>query len=400
MDRIKLDSSPTPEISFSRVAGSLRVKGWDRSEIRADSDKEDTLSIDLINDKLSVRCESGCLFRAPMESTLLIERVDGDLMVKSIENRIQAERVDGQFLAKNIGPIKIERVKGNFNISHTEGDLECATIDASASIQDVEGTITIENVKGNLTIKGFSAGISASTKGNATLRLETQPEGTYSIKANGNIKCHLSPGTSASISLSSKAQQIKLDAFGTKETINAREHEIKVGEGESTITLEANGYIDLSAPLHEDADWAFEFDFDDDISSMAGDISHVVTEQIEAQMDLLSERINEITANIPGTSAFINDRTKQKLEARRKQLERKLSRVEQQATIKARTKSRRNRPSTYQYTRETTSDPVTDEERQKVLEMLQNQQISVSQAEILLAALEGRESDISSNNPE
>jgi len=45
MDRINLPTPESPEIKFTRIYGSLRIKGWDRFELRADSDELDTLEI-------------------------------------------------------------------------------------------------------------------------------------------------------------------------------------------------------------------------------------------------------------------------------------------------------------------------------------------------------------------
>ena len=110
-------------------------------------------------------------------------------------------------------------------------------------------------------------------------------------------------------------------------------------------------------------------------------------------MNNLTKHINQLTSQIPGSQ--IEERTKKNLEAKRKTLERKLARVEQRALQRAQQAQRRvsYAPRKYSRSTKTSSDPVTDQERQKVLEMLQNQQITVADAEILLSALEGKKTE-------
>ena len=47
-----------------------------------------------------------------------------------------------------------------------------------------------------------------------------------------------------------------------------------------------------------------------------------------------------------------------------------------------------------------TSDPVSDEEQKMILEMVQNNQISIEEAEVLLAALEGKAVNLPSTEKE
>lgn len=389
MDHIQLDSSLSPHILIQKISGNLRIKGWDRTGIRADANKNDTLSIENENDSFTVECDSGCILRVPVDSSLQIGTVDGELMLKSLENQIEVETVNGQILAKSVGPMKIGKAKGNINIKYVEGDFSCEVVQGIANIQDVEGSITVKENDGNLTIKGFSSEISATTKGNASLRLDPKLGGEFVIKADGNISCRLEPDVSAEIHLISGAENIKVEAFGTSDRINAKEHEFDIGDGDSKITLEAAGNVDLSALLDSESDWGFNFEIGEDMSSIADDISQVVTEQIEQQMDSLARHINELTSKFPDSS--VEERTRKNLEAKRRKLERKLEHAERRVAQKVRDKARQTAASArrYSYRREPASDPVTDQERQKVLEMLQNQQISVNEAEILLAALEG-----------
>jgi len=395
MDRVTLETTDAPVVRFDRINGSLRLKGWDRPRLRADSEREDTLSIEQAENTVTIASKSGCIARVPMESKIEIGRIDGELMLKSVEGEIVAEEIFGQFMTKSVGPIRMKLAASNVNGRSIEGDFICDTINGNANLQDVEGQISIEQVKGNLVIKGYSTGINTNTRGNATLRLEPQPKGSYHITANGNINCRLTSDSSAKIVLISNSQNIKISRQGGSETIRERQHELTVGEGESQITLEAKGIVDLTIPAEGDFEWSFEFDLDEDISTMADDISQIVSEQIESQLEALNENLGHLSTNLSAIGPAASAKARAKIEAQRSKLERKLAQVERRTADRARQASRR--AASRYTTRKAASDPVTDEERQKVLEMLQNKLISVQDAEVLLAALEGRQPDLPSS---
>jgi hypothetical protein len=392
MDRFLLDTPETPEINISKIKGTLRLKGWDRTQIRADMEYRDTLETEYEGEIITCSCESGCLVRVPNDSMLNIEEVLNDLVIKSVDGPIKINKVNGQIMVKSIGSITVEKALGNFNAKHIEGDLECGKITGNANIQDVDGQVILNKVVGNLTMRGYAASLNAAVTGNANLRLEPEPGGEYSVSAKGNINCRLEPFANATISLTSKSEKIRINLPEEKGTLSVKNHVIVLGDGESEVKLEAAGNIEISGS--SEYRYQDEFDFEEigEFATLADDISQMVTGQIESQMDSITQHINDLTSNLPGVDTRSSEKTRRKLEAKRRNLERKLASAERKAEFKARQAERRldRRRQKEQIGRKPTSEPISNEERQKVLEMLQHQQINVTEAEILLAALEGR----------
>jgi hypothetical protein len=391
-----IDTAEAPEIKISSISGTLRLKGWDRPQIRADMEYEDTLETSTEGDTITISCKSGCLLRVPNDSLLSIENVSNDLVIKSLDGFIRVNQVKGNVLVKSICSISVEKVSGNFNAKHVESDLEFGEISGNANIQDVDGQVSFNKVLGNLTMRGYSAGLNADVIGNANLRLEPEPDSEYIVSAEGNIICRLAPLTNATISMTSKGQKIKIDLPEEKQILDQKEHEIVLGDGESIVRLEARGNIEISGSREYRYEDEFDFEELGEITTLADGISQMVTGQIESQMEAITQHIDELTSNLPGVDIRSSEKTRRKLEAKRRSLERRLASAERKAEFKARQAERRihRRRSMERTGRKAASDPVTDEERQKVLEMLQNQQISVTDAEILLAALEGRTPDL------
>jgi hypothetical protein len=353
---------------------------------------EDTLETSTAGDTITISCKSGCLLRVPNESLLTIENISNDLVIKSVDSFIRVNQVSGNVLVKSVCSISVDKVLGNFNAKHVDSDLEFGEILGNANVQDVDGHVIFNKVAGNLTMRGYSAGLKASVVGNANLRLEPEPDSEYDVSAEGSINCRLAPFSNATISMTSEGGKIKIDLPEEKQTLNQKEHVVVLGDGESVVQLEAVGNVEVSSSREYRYEDEFDFEELGEITTLADDISQMVTGQIESQMDAITQHIDDLTSNLPGVDIRTSEKTRRKLEAKRRSLERRLASAERKAEFKARQAERRihRRRSMERTSRKPASDPVSDEERQKVLEMLQNQQISVTEAEILLAALDGR----------
>jgi hypothetical protein len=315
-------------------------------------------------------------------------------MIKSIEGGIEVDTVYSHINLKNIGTTSIKNANSKLYAKQIEGDFKVTVLNGNAVIRDVEGDLVIEENNGNLHFRGIANNIETNSQGNVILKLETEPGGNYEISAQGNIHCRISPDTSAKVILRSGSKAIRVKSPEIKDIFNVEEYKFELADAEGTIILNANGRIDFITYPREDAFGdEFEFEFEENIANLADEITHQVTEQIETQIDSLTSHLNELTTGLTiGTDSA--NRARRKLETKRQRLERKLAQAQRKAARKARTAAAKRREYHFRYYRGKPSDPVSDDERKLILEMLQNQQISVEETEILLAALEGREPDL------
>jgi hypothetical protein len=390
MDRLVIETSDAPEVIITKIQGSLRLKGWDRPQIRADIEVEDTLKTDTDGNTVTISCQSGCLLRVPSESSIEIDTVTNDLVIKSLDGAINVKQVDGQISVKSISSFSVENAHSNFNAKHIEGNINCTKVAGNASVHDVDGDVLLKKVHGNLTFSGTSSNLDATTFGNANLELEPESGGKYKVISKGSITYRVEPFTNATISMKAKGGKIRLNIPDNKDTLKTDTHELVIGEGDSEVTLEATGNIEISSSKGSRYEGEFILEDLSQLSTLADDISLIVTSEIENQMDSISQHISDLTSNLSNIDVHTSDKARRKLESQRRNLERKLASVERKAHQKARTVERRIEHKMRARRRGPASDPVSDEERQKVLEMLQAQQISVEEAEVLLAALEGR----------
>jgi len=316
-------------------------------------------------------------------------------------------------------------------------------------MKDVQGDFSVvEAIYGNLTLKDIDGKASAITHGNAILRFDPDLGNTYSFQADGNLICRIAEDASLVVKVERanrivvKLPEIDLPASSTAPL------EFKLGEGDGKLNLSAGGDVVISAQPVEWDEEDLELNLDEDFDGMAESISQQVTRQIETQMEMLEqqleaqmehltstlggikispERIEQITerARLAGERAA--GRTQEKLQHAQERLQRKLESARRRAEAHIRAsehvvQDRRHRhaeipippsfgwppptppvppvfrgnPSPASWpskpevpTPNMTTEPVGDDERLMILQMLEQKKITADEAEQLLSALEG-----------
>lgn len=417
MERLTFNTSDTPQITITRVRGSLRVKGWDRPEVRIDADSPNSLEASQEGDTLRLDCAAGGLLRLPMASSIFVKSVSGDAIFKSTEGQIEIYEAKANLILKVVGPTTVERVNGNLTAKLVQGDLQVEkvggnltarqvdgvlkveSVSGNAIVRDAFGDVTVYKVGGNLHVRGLAHSLTSNAAGNATLRLEPEPLSTINVSAKGNIQCRLALETSAEFDLKSSARSIRLRTPEFSDTLSTPSHQFTLGDGESTIKLDAVGRVELLINSEEPyTEGDLGFDFVEDISNFADQIGEQISEQIDAQMDMLSEQLNNLNIRFETTTSRRTQDAVHRAERKLANAQRKLSAAQRHAELKARLAAqrahraaRKGRGWDFSFgDAKPDDDPVTDDERAAVLQMVQDKKISVEEAEMLLAALEGQ----------
>ncbi|MFU8773888.1 MAG: SHOCT-like domain-containing protein, partial [Anaerolineales bacterium] len=256
--------------------------------------------------------------------------------------------------------------------------------------------------------------------GNLALRLDPSPGKSYRFNADGNILCRLPSDASAEIRIIRAAKiSVRIPEVETSSPIQAP-YNLTLGDGDGEMEFSAGGDVFL---ISQPSDWAledFEVDIGEDFESMAETIGEQVSQQVEAHMEMLEQQIEAQMGNLSkvlstsGLSAEKAERIAQhakqaseragiraqeKMRRAQEKLERKLEAARRRAEMKARAaeraaRDRRRRPESYQWSQpprtKPTTEPVSEEERMMILQMLEQGKISIEEAEQLLTALEGK----------
>jgi len=351
-------------------------------------------------------------------------KVGNNFIGKRINGELKVEKIGSSATLGDVGKVQLGSIGNQLVAKRVRGDLQVdKRVGGNAVVRDIDGQVSIKTVGGSLHIREISGGITVDVGGNTTAEFSPVSWQVYEIKSGGSVRCHVPGDANAKFEILSGAQNIRIKAPSISETIKEGNYNLTLGEGDASVKLTAGGRVDITT---RDMDWDgvqdFDIDFTKEISSMADEITEQAALQIESQLEMLEnnlnvhlaglatsisaaglseEKVQELEERLEQAKARAANRAEAAAEKARMKLELKVAAAERKADRKVRTtaaraarKARksigeRGFTSTPLHPRKPV-DPVSEEERMMILQMLQDKKISVEQAEKLLAALEGK----------
>jgi hypothetical protein len=373
------------------------------------------ITISKIGSSLSVR-DIGPLHVEKVGTDFSAKRINGELSIDSIGSSATLGDVGEVTLGKVGSQLVAKRVRGDFKVEDRIG--------GNAVIREVDGQVNVSSVGGSLHLREVSGGISADVGGNATIEFSPVSWQSYGVDSGGNISCHIPGDANAKFEILSGARDIHIKTPNISEKLEEGTYTLTLGEGAASVKLTAGGSVYITT---REMDWGgvqdFDIDFGEEIGSMAEEIAEQATHQIEAQLEMLENNLN---IHLSGLATSISsaglpeerakeleerlelakeraamraeaaaERARAKIELKIAAVQRKVERKARAGVARAERKARISRGER-QYTVSTLSsppkpvDPVSEEERMMILQMLQDKKVSVEQAEKLLSALEGK----------
>ena len=419
MDKRSVATSGTPKITLE-VSGSLTLKGWEDLEVLARCPTPEDLTLEQRGDEVAITCQGDCTVRVPFGAILQVNNVSSHASLKSLEGDLAIKQVSGHLTLRSIGTVTIDRVSGHLAAKNITGDLKVTTVEGNAAVRDVQGDfIVADAIQGNLTLSDVDGDARAIAHGNAALSLDPAPGNSYTFEAGGNLLCRIPADASVQVEIP-RASSVLVKIPGIEMSSPSRApYSQTLGEGDATLTLSTGGEAILASLP---PDWDMEdIGIGKDFDQVAESISQQVTHQIEAQMEmlehqlesqldslstmfstssLLPEQAERITQRAREASERASTRAQEKIQRAQEKLQRKLEAARRRAEMRTRAaeraaRDRRKRYEPFDWSPaqpQTADQSVTDEERLMVLQMLEQQKITIEEAEQLLAALEGKAS--------
>ncbi len=419
MEKRSVTTSETPTVVLVTM-GNLQVKGIDELEVIAKSDVEEPV-LEVEGEMVTVRCPSDCRVKVPRHSKITVETLHGNGMFKAVEGSVQIEVADGDLVLRSIGPVEVKTAHGNLEARNIMGDLTSQMVNGNVTVRDVQGAFRFEKINGNLVAADIDGVIAVKADGNVVLNLDPTAGNEYTVSAEGNIVCNLPTDASVKIEIERADKIVTSLPTESGEIPTEAPCSLTMGEGDANMHLSAGGNIVLSGQMPDfEPLQGIDFDFSE-FNGIAESIGQQITQQVEAQMRQVEEQLNNLSVNIgsAGLSPEQVERIKQrareaseratqraqdKMRMAQEKLERKMAAVQQRAEQKARqaeARARHHERRAWSFSwpgvpqppvpPSAPRTPVSEDERMTVLKMLEQKQISPEEAEMLLAALEGKE---------
>ena len=331
-----------------------------------------------------------------------IQNVRGNLRVKG-SDRLRASRIGGNLQATEVGVLNMEQVGGNATLKDISGAVTLGQVAGNLAAKNLSGGAKVSKIGGNLALNGqVSAGCTYHfhVRGNAVLRLPVEAGAHVALSARGKILSSVAlvdqveEGNTLSGNLGDGGAEIAVDAGGNV-MLGGGGSEAGAGMGaelgeEISRQVEASlQAIDLEAigrQVSEEMDAA--------LSRLQVKLESVDWERIGAQSQSAVERAMEQMRRNMDRMVEKAARHQEKVERKAEREQRRLERLQRRHQKSARHEQGAQgelgdaaAEAVYSDDGPVEPEPDLDEERQSILRMVEQGQISPEEAEMLLDAL-------------
>jgi len=360
-----ISAGRSPKIMIDSIGGDLSLVGWEGDDILLKADDEE-LRVSQDGEKVTVSCSDDLSLRVPKSASVLIGKIGGDASIRSLAGDIELKEISGDLSMRDVNSVAIETVHADFSLRGAKGHLFIKSANSDVSIRDVDGNVTLETVADDLALRDVRGNVSAKVAEDVVMYLNPKAGNTYSVTAGDDILLVMPPKASATLTLN--ADEINIEWKGIEDEEDATSRVVILGDGSSTITLNAGG--DIRVSNQSDAGESAE-----DFGNFAG-----VGMDWSGFGDRISRRVDQAT-----------QRAQRKVEEAARRIEHKTRDAERRAS---RGKGflevgRWNWDFAPKGVPMPNKPQASDEERLAILKMLQEKKITAEEADKLLSALEG-----------
>lgn len=394
MDNNAIPVSPKTTI-IVKSSGDLFLRGVEQEEVRFQS-SEDRIRIHQSNDTLYVETHASIDLEVPHMGIIVVEKVGGSAFIQDIGGSLVIQKIGGDLALQRLGSVRIDKIGGSGLFEGINETLTIGKVGGDLSVRQVAGRLEVETVGGSSDLQVMGLGeVNLRSGGDISLYITNAIEAPVTLRAGGDVSLYVPANISANFVLNSGGETINLALSDQNQPfiheIDARRYEFHLGSGEVPVEVIAGGDVMVSDEEAEpesitsdlerresawmearerrgNPSWSFGFGFD----------------RSSAWADMVSRRAQEATRRAEQRSQAAMRKTEEQI---RQAAERQI-RLSVERPIRQAMQGFEAIPSVP--TSAPSSEPVTEQERMLVLQMLQEKKISVEQADRLLAALEGR----------
>jgi len=368
-----IESSERPRVTVRECRGSLTVQGSsDRQIALAVRDEDGDVNLERAGDMVSFSAPADCTLVCPSGTSLTVERGLGNLRVEDVRGIIDAQVIHGNASLRAVGPASLDEVLGNLTVHGVAGSLTAGGVKGNVRVRGVTERFTLAEAGGNLTAGDVEGGLEAKiVRGNVRLGPPFLPQMTYRVDARGNMTVRVPADASLRLVVRARGKLHSsvpgLDLEGEGGDVRGR-----LGSGEATLEADVTGNVSLQPVEFEDP---FE------VGAGFEDLGALIERQVNEALATMASRLEASLGRMDVESATRH------VERATDEARRRAERAAEQARLRAERAERRWQRASGREPRPRKA--ATDEERLRVLRMVEDGKITPEQASELLAVLEG-----------
>lgn len=370
----------TVAVIIQAVGGDLRLRGRPGRRLTVDGDGAHVEQIGE-NKPYVVRCPGDARVAVPEDVDVSVQQVGGDARLTDLGGALEVQHVGGDLTVRNVDSVQINAVGGDLRLKRATGDVQVEAVGSDATIREVEGDLHVKAVGSDLYVQGVEGNCRVERVGSdLVLSLDFLPDCEYRFSAGSDILCRVRPDANARFILPADTR-VHLDVAGELSENAGGQQIVTLGEGRATIQIGAAATLRL---IGEEDEYLIDF------GAQLG-------EELEARLSSLEERLDQQLAGLDERLQFRTDKLAAQAEKLAQRAQREAERAVENLRFNMERRAKRKRepgPRRAVFRMDgmpappRRSEPVTEQERLMILQMVQDKKITIEEAERLLAALD------------
>ena len=377
--RFEHDGVNVPVVLQS-IGGDLRLRGRSGDRLTVDGDNPSVEQIGE-NQPYVVRSGGDVRITVPEDVSVSVQNVGGDAKLTDLAGALDIKNVGGDLVVRNAQDVQIKAIGSDLRIKRAEGNVTIESIGADATIREVDGAVWIAKVGSDLYVRNVEGGCVAEHVGaDLVLNIDFMPEFDYRFGAGGDVLCRVQPDADVRFLLPLDVD-VQLDvAADLSEDAEQHQQVIQLGDGSATVHITKAQSLRL---VGEEEDYMFS-------------LGVQIEEELEARMSTLEEKLSHQLAGLDERIQAKSEQFATHAEKIARKAEREAERAAEQIRRSLDRQLKRKRDAGPRRRRFTVSDspasrridPVSEEERLMIFQMVRDNKISIEEAERLLSALD------------
>ena len=369
-----------------KAHGNLDIKGWDQSDVGIITD----INVQKVRHEaeiLRLLFVEDCELSIPKGINLIIERASGDARIRDIKTPIVVNRVYGNLALQDVNQVTVSKIGGDCLIENIGGDLIVSRTYGNLKGHNISGSVIAEKVSGNVKLHSITGGLIIRSYGGIVVSLKESSDYDINMQASDNIELNLPLITDADLKVRSRSKEIDLDLGKITDKLKEKNCELVLGDGNQNIILDAGGRVRIVEEKIDPSEILKLFEDLDNLWLKLKEESAARRAAREKKVHWeisLVEGASQVAQNaLDGVEKIADQISFDAIEQAEKHVRVALEEVEEQI----RNLGYDNLPGSYEEEEDFSSE-VTTEERLVIMRMLQEEKISVEEADQLLEILE------------
>jgi hypothetical protein len=371
MEKVVLEVGEEAQLKIDAVGGDLRLSGREGTSLEAQAPDHGDLVVEDREGTFHLECRSGCLIFLPKEMRVEAENVGGDARLTDVQADVLIRKVGGDLVLRRGAGASFELVGGDMQVKDMSGDLSVDVLGGDAVIQEITGSVHLRSVGGDLILDSIRGKLDCSAGGDISATIGLDALGPMQINAGGDLACRLLEGASVRVRVQAGGDLHLPVGMGMEDS-----NEIVIDDGDQEVFLTAGGDLSVRVGTRE-------------MGAPEDFVGDILTE-VDAKLAEMEARFSALGA---GLDSFDADRIGERVRRAVRRAQRKTEQAERKAMHAQARIGKFSIPGMSwtggPFGQAAQKQEASDEERLKILKMVEEGKISVDEAENLFKALEG-----------